>query len=166
MLDATGKLVTGLRPDAARSDSLADGAVTCLAQGADGSMWVATLDGTLHRQRPGQQGFQRFGSAQGLPGGPIRTMVFDADGALWAGAQQGLARIGKDGAVSAWRHQADEPASLSGREVEALAFTPDGTLWIGTNDGLNAFDTRKARRAASTATRHVPTACPTTGCRT
>ena len=148
VLDAAGKLVAGLRPDPKHSNALADGAVTCLTQGPDGSMWIATLDGTLHRQRPGQQGLQRFGSAQGLPGGPIRSMVFDADGALWAGAQQGLARIGMDGAVRAWRHQADDPESLSGREVEALAFTPDGTLWIGTNDGINAFDTRtgKARR--------------------
>jgi len=148
VLDAGGKLVAGFRPDAGRSDALADGAITCLAQGPDGSMWVATLDGTLHRQRPGQPGFQRFGSAQGLPGGPIRTMAFGADGALWAGAQQGLARIGKDGAVSAWRHDPDDAGSLSGREVEALAFAPDGTLWIGTNDGLNAFDTStgKARR--------------------
>jgi diguanylate cyclase (GGDEF)-like protein len=148
VLDAGGRLVAAFRPDARRSDALADGAITCLAQGPDGSMWVATLDGTLHRQRPGQQGFQRYGSAQGLPGGPIRTMVFGADGALWTGAQQGLARIGQDDSVRAWRHQPGETDSLSGREVEALAFTPDGTLWIGTNDGLNAFDTRtgKARR--------------------
>jgi len=145
VFDAGGKLVAGFRPDAKRRDALADGAVTCLAQGPDGSMWIATLDGTLHRQRPGQQGFQRFGSAQGLPGGPIRSMVFDADGALWTGAQQGMARIGKDGAVRAWRHQADDPDSLSGREVEALAFTPDGTLWVGTNDGVNAFNTRTGK---------------------
>ncbi|XLZ70314.1 two-component regulator propeller domain-containing protein [Massilia sp. SR12] len=145
VLDAGGKLVAGFRPDAKRPDALADGAVTCLAQGPDGSMWVATLDGTLHRQRPGQAGFQRLGSAQGLPGGPIRAMLFGADGALWIGAQQGLARIGANGSIRAWRHDPADPASLSGREVESLAFTPDGTLWVGTNHGVNAFDTRSGR---------------------
>lgn len=145
VLDTDGKLVAGFRPDAKRPDALADGAITCLAQGPDGSIWVATLDGTLHRQRPGQAGFQRLGTAHGLPGGPIRTMLFGADGALWTGALQGLARIGADGAISAWRHDPADPASLSGREVESLAFTPDGTLWVGTNNGVNAFDTRSGR---------------------
>ncbi|WP_374581953.1 two-component regulator propeller domain-containing protein [Pseudoduganella sp.] len=145
VLDAGGKLAAGFRPDPTRPDALADGAITCLAQGPDGSMWVATLDGTLHRQRPGQAGFQRLGTAHGLPGGPIRAMLFGADGALWAGSQHGLARLGADGAIRAWRHDPADPASLSGREVESLAFTPDGTLWVGTNHGINAFDTASGR---------------------
>ena len=145
VMDAQGRLVDSFRPAPGQAGALADGAITCLAQAGDGSTWVATLDGTLHRQLPGQRSFQRMGSAQGLPGGPIRAMVFGRDGALWAGSQHGLARIGRDGAVTAYRHRADDPASLSGREVEALAFTPDGVLWVGTNDGLNAFDTRSGR---------------------
>jgi diguanylate cyclase (GGDEF)-like protein len=133
----------------AEPGALADGSVTCLAQGADGTIWVATLDGTLHRMQAGSGQFERFDTAQGLPGGPIRTMVFGPDGALWAGSLNGLARIARgSNQASAWSHRPDDEASLSGREVEALAFGPDGTLWVGTERGLNAIDTAsgKAKR--------------------
>ena len=145
ILDADGHLRDSLRPDPARPDALADGAVTCLAQGADGAMWVATLDGTLHKVKPGSHALERLGVRQGLPGGPIRTMVFGPDGALWAGSLNGLARIGVDGRISSYRHVPDDASSLSGREVESLAFTPDGILWIGTDHGLNAFDTASGK---------------------
>jgi diguanylate cyclase (GGDEF)-like protein len=140
ILDADGHLRDSLRPNPERPDALADGAVTCLAQAADGTMWIATLDGTLHKLRPGSHQLERLSTRQGLPGGPIRTMVFGRDGALWAGSLNGLARIGADGRISSYRHVPEDAASLSGREVESLAFTPDGTLWIGTDHGLNAFD--------------------------
>jgi len=145
ILDADGHLRDSLRPNPARPDMLADGAVTCLAQAADGTMWIATLDGTLHKLRPGSHQLERLSTRQGLPGGPIRTMVFGRDGALWAGSLNGLARIGMDGRISSYRHVPEDASSLSGREVESLAFTPDGTLWIGMDHGLNAFDTASGK---------------------
>jgi diguanylate cyclase (GGDEF)-like protein len=141
VLDRAGRRIAGLRPDPADPAALADGAVTCLAQGADGAVWVATLNGMLHRRRPGVRGFDRLTPAGGLPGGPIRTLVFGPDGALWAGAAAGLARIDpRTLAVRTWRHRAGDAASLSGVAVEALAFDRRGTLWVGTESGLNAFD--------------------------
>ncbi|MBY0241472.1 MAG: diguanylate cyclase [Burkholderiaceae bacterium] len=144
VLDADGHVVARHRPRRADSGALADGAVTCLAQDAGGGVWVATLDGTLHRLRAGASAFERYGEAHGLPGGPIRTMVFGPDGALWAGSSKGLARIalggGSDGRVTAYRHQAGDDATLSGIEVDSLAFTRDGTLWAGTENGVSALD--------------------------
>jgi diguanylate cyclase (GGDEF)-like protein len=145
VLDADGHRIDGLRPDAGKPDALADGSITCLAQGPDGSAWVATLDGSLHRQRKGRRGFKRLGTAQGLPGGPIRALVFDRAGALWAGSLNGLARIAPDGAVTAYRHRADDPATLAGRSVESLAFAADGRLWVGTDNGLSLFDPATGR---------------------
>ncbi|WP_170305876.1 ligand-binding sensor domain-containing diguanylate cyclase [Pseudoduganella ginsengisoli] len=144
VLDQDGHVVARHRPRRNDPAALADGAVTCLAQDAGGGMWVATLDGTLHRLRAGAKGFERYSEAQGLPGGPIRAMVFGPDGALWAGSSKGLARMtlgaAADGKITAYRHVAEDPATLSGREVESLAFTPDGTLWAGTENGVNAFN--------------------------
>ncbi|MGM9481027.1 two-component regulator propeller domain-containing protein [Roseateles sp. NT4] len=150
ILDAAGHLIDGLRPEPKKPDALADGSVTCLAQGPDGSAWVATLDGSLHRQRPGRRGFERITTAQGLPGGPIRTMVFDAAGALWTGSLSGLARIATDGTVTAFRHDPADATTLAGRAVESLAFASDGKLWVGSDNGLSLFDpaTAQARRIA------------------
>lgn len=148
ILDADGHRVDTLRPDPKRPDALADGSITCLAQGPDGSAWVATLDGSLHRQRPGQRGFQRFGTAQGLPGGPIRALVFDAEGGLWAGALDGLARIAPNGRIRAYRHDPADATTLSGRSVESIVVRPDGRLWVGTDHGLNDFDPATGRAHA------------------
>jgi len=141
--------IGGFRPDPKDSGALSDGSVTCLAEGPDGSAWVATLDGNLHRLRPGARRFERLTVAGGLPGGPIRALTFAPDGALWAGAAEGLARIdpargpasgAASNRIAVFRHRPDDPASLSSSTVEAIAVDRAGTLWVGTGNGLDAFD--------------------------
>ncbi len=149
-LDAAGHRIEdalgGFRPNSANPGSLADGAITCLAQANDGTAWVATLNGMLHRLRPGTQRFDRLAVADGLPGGPIRALAFGPDGTLWAGAAEGLARIDPETlAVTTYRHRPDDPTTLSGIAAESLAFDARGTLWVGTDSGLNAFDPRTGR---------------------
>ena len=157
-------------------DALASGAVTCLAQGADGTIWVATLDGTLHRLPRGATTFERLTTKDGLPGGPIRALTFGPGGELWAGASEGVARIDWEGGssgssgssvprgsesavpdsrgtrgtprnprnsqavITAYRHNRNDPRSLSSNAAEAIAIGRDGTVWVGTDAGLNALD--------------------------
>ncbi|MFP5248170.1 MAG: diguanylate cyclase, partial [Thermoanaerobaculia bacterium] len=117
--------------------SLNKAAITCLAQAPDGTIYVATLDGSLHRIRGSQ--FTRLTKADGLPGGQIRAMTFGPRGELWAGSAEGLARIDANG-IRAYKHVRDDPSTLSGHAVEAIAFTPNGRMWVGTDNGLNLFD--------------------------
>ena len=145
VMDSDGHLRGGFRPNPGDPGALQDGSITCMAQAPDGTIWVATLDGTLHRMRSGQNEFERFRPREGLPGGPIRAMAFDADGSLWAGSLNGLAHIASDDSIRAFVHRDNDSSSLSGREVESLAFTPDGTLWVGTENGVNAFNTQTGK---------------------
>ncbi|MES2257660.1 MAG: two-component regulator propeller domain-containing protein [Pseudomonadota bacterium] len=147
VMSAEGHLRESHRPNPAQAGALMDGSVSCMTQAADGAIWIATLDGTLHRMKPGQRQFERFTTAaNGLPGGAIRTMVFGPDGALWAGSLNGMARIDPDtDRVTRYVHDPADDGTLSGREVESLVFTPDGTLWVGTEHGVNAFDTRRGK---------------------
>jgi diguanylate cyclase (GGDEF)-like protein len=141
ILDRQGRRTGGWRADPRDPGALADGSVTCLAQGTDGSVWAATLNGVLHRLRPGAARFARLTPADGLPGGPIRAIAFGPDGDLWAGAAEGLARVDpRTSRITAYRHRPDDASTLSGIAVESLAFDPRGTLWVGTESGLNAFD--------------------------
>ena len=112
-------------------------AVTCLAQGSDGTIWVATLDGALRRMRVA--GTEVLTRANGLAGGPIRALTFGPDGALWAGSSEGLSRIDARG-IRTFRHDARDASTLSSDTVEAIAFTQDGTMWVGTDRGLNVVD--------------------------
>lgn len=123
-----------------RADVLGDGAITCLAQGGDGAIWIATLNGMLHRM---QNGVIAHLPLARLPGGPIRTIAFDGS-FVWAGASEGMARI--------------DPRTLETRvhrllrgAVEAIVVARDGTLWIGSDNGLYSFDPRRetAKKIAS-----------------
>ena len=143
VFDRRRGLIGGYRPDPRDPGALADGSVTCLAQAADGTIWVATLNGVLHRRRPGARRFERLSTAQGLPGGPIRALTFDPKGNLWAGSSDGLARIDpRTLEIASFHHRPKDPHSLSSDTVEAIAAGRDGTLWVGTDSGLNAFDPR------------------------
>lgn len=144
LFDRDLRLVGSHRPDPEDPGALADGSITCLAEGPDGSVWVASLNGVLHRLRPGARRFERISVAQGLPGGAIRALTFGREGELWIGAADGLARLDPTTSkITSFRHRAEDPATLSGSAVEAIAFGRDGTLWVGTDSGLNAFDPAK-----------------------
>lgn len=127
--------------------ALGDASVTCLAQATDGTIYVATLAGELHRLRSGASAFE---TVSGLPGGQIRAMTFGPGGELWAGGSEGLTRIdGQD--VKTYRHDRNDPSTLSGHAVEAIAFDGAGTMWVGTDNGLNAFDPRRGTATRVTA---------------
>ncbi|HEX7831982.1 MAG TPA: two-component regulator propeller domain-containing protein [Thermoanaerobaculia bacterium] len=126
-------------------------AVTCLAEGVDGTKWVAMLNGDLHRIRDGVT--TTLTKSDGLPGGAIRAIVFGANGEAWIGAAEGMARIDERG-VTVYRHDRANPATLSGHAVESLAFDRSGRLWVGTDAGLNVFDT--ARGTATRITSGLP----------
>jgi diguanylate cyclase (GGDEF)-like protein len=144
LFDRDLRRIGGFRPDPLNSGALSAGAVTCLAEGPDGSLWVATLNGDLHRKRPGASRFERLSPTQGLPGGAIRALTFGPGGELWIGAAEGLARLDPaTSKIKVFRHQPEDPSTLSGASVESIAFGSDGTLWVGTDSGLNAFDPKR-----------------------
>ncbi len=144
IFDSQWRRIGGHQPDPKNPGALADGSITCLAQGPDGTIWIATLNGVLHRLRPGARRFERLSEKDGLPGGPIRAMAFGPDGDLWVGAAEGMGRIDpRSGKITAFRHDPKDETSLSGQAVEALAFDRNGTLWVGTDSGLNAFDPKR-----------------------
>jgi diguanylate cyclase (GGDEF)-like protein len=133
-------------------EALSDGAITCLAQADDGTIWVGALNSSLHRLRPGAT---RFDRVAGVPGGPIRTMAFTPDGALWVGAAEGMARV--DPHTLATKVFRQWPgAAKSSPAIESIVAMRDGTLRIGSDNGLYSFDPRSesAVRIAKDPSRH------------
>ncbi|MGE3376249.1 MAG: two-component regulator propeller domain-containing protein [Vicinamibacteria bacterium] len=146
LIDLALGRIGGHRPDPRDPGALSDGSITCLAESEDGSIWAATLNGDLHRWRPGARRFERLTPREGLAGGPIRALTFDRSGALWAGSTGGLARIDpRTHAVRVYRSQPGDATTLTSDTVESIASAPDGTLWVGTDAGLNAFDPASGR---------------------
>lgn len=151
--DTTFARIGAHRPQPTDPGALGDGSITCLAETSDGSTWVATLNGMLHRLRPHQTRFERITIQHGLPGGPIRGMT-EAAGSLWIASAFGLARFDlATGRVTAYRHDPKNEASLASNTVETVVATPDGTIWVGTDAGLHALD---AARGTITRILHDP----------
>lgn len=83
--------------------------------------------------------FRRYSLDQGLSQGTISAIVQDKDGYLWFGTQDGLNRF--DGyQFKVFRHDTEQPKSLSSDYINSLLVDSTGVLWIGTSKGLNRFN--------------------------
>jgi len=71
--------------------------------------------------------------------GPQRDIVQDEQGFMWFGGENGLARF--DGhTVKSFKHNPDDPNSLSANLVYELLIDRQGSLWVATINGLNRYD--------------------------
>src|SRR5579864_6480205 len=75
----------------------------------------------------------------GLPQDTIRTIVQTADGYLWLGTDEGLARFdGYEFTVFNKDH-----GDLPSNSITSLSAGSDGSLWIGTADGLTCYRNKR-----------------------
>jgi signal transduction histidine kinase/ligand-binding sensor domain-containing protein len=78
---------------------------------------------------------------QGLPEDAVHTLAQTADGYLWLGTDEGLARFDGYEFVS-FNRERGAPASNS---ISALAAGRDGSLWIGSRSGLTHYQDGRFR---------------------
>jgi signal transduction histidine kinase/ligand-binding sensor domain-containing protein/CheY-like chemotaxis protein len=119
------------------ADGLPDPSIGALVQDRDGYVWVAT--GSALTRYDGVEfktWTHRADDPASAPSDRIRALLVDAQGRLWGGGDDGLARHdpASDGFVH-WRHDAKAPDSLASDQVGALAQDATGTLWVGLDDG-------------------------------
>jgi ligand-binding sensor domain-containing protein len=107
---------------------LPNGGITCLAQDADGFMWMGTGNGLL-RYEGGRT--SRWARKDGLPSDYVDRLVAIPEGGLWVSTALGLARF-QGGRIESARFegQATPPG------LQALAIDASGHLWVATRQGL------------------------------
>ena len=104
-------------------------------------LWLAcacALAGVPERPR-----FRIVGTAQGLPSTEIKALVRDADGYLWIGTADGLARY--DGVdMQVWRYDPARTGGLPGNNVQALLVDAGNRLWVAVEgEGVSVLDARR-----------------------
>ncbi|WP_196140816.1 two-component regulator propeller domain-containing protein [Aliikangiella sp. G2MR2-5] len=84
--------------------------------------------------------FNHLTVEDGLPQSSANTVIKDSQGFLWIGTQDGLARF--DGySFKVFKHDVDNPFSISENDIRVLTESSDGYIWVGTfSRGLNRFD--------------------------
>ena len=108
-------------------------------------LWLAcacVLAGVPERPR-----LRIVGAAQGLPSTEIRALARDADGYLWIGTVDGLAR--HDGAgMRVWRYQPGLAGGLPGNHVQALQVDGRNRVWVAVEgEGVSVLDPARQRFA-------------------
>ena len=85
--------------------------------------------------------FDRISIEDGLSQSTVYAILQDRQGFMWFGTQDGLNKF--DGyRFTVYKHDPDDPATISDNFIRALDEDRAGRLWIGTNGGLNRFDPR------------------------
>jgi signal transduction histidine kinase/ligand-binding sensor domain-containing protein len=109
-------------------------AVTAVHEDRRRLLWVATAD---HLFAVDGARTVSLGPADGLPRDPT-VLADDADGNLWVGSPEGLARV-RDGRVTLFTSR----DGLPDNDVTAVLVDREGSLWVGTrNGGLGQFTDR------------------------
>ena len=130
----------------ADSTSLIDDRVWEIFEDSNRRLWVGTLaDGLdlFDRQKNVFKHYRPF-ALNSIGSDYIAAIIEDKDGDLWFGTAYGLdfLKRGTDKFVH-YRHDANNPQSLSSNNVISLAEDRFGNIWIGTSLGLNVYDKKR-----------------------
>lgn len=116
--------------------------VTSLAEVADGTVWVGTLDGGVHRVDPRTSRVRPLRRADGLSSNRVTTLTVRRDGQVLAGTlDAGLNLI--DPISGRVGHITSEPAvasTLSNARIGAVFEDSRGAIWVGTYTGLDLIE--------------------------
>ena len=83
--------------------------------------------------------FANVTSIDGLSQEFVQAVVQDARGHVWFGTQEGLNRYDGHTLVT-YRHDRDDPRSISSDFIWALLVDREGVLWVATDRGLNRHE--------------------------
>ena len=139
-----------------RTNSLSGVYISSLFKDRSGSLWVGCLgDEFLDKFDPVTEAFTHYRidtkDAQGETV-PVTHISQDHAGMLWLSTLRGLFRFDPStGQTIRYRHDPNNPFSLSSNEVKQTGEDRAGTFWVVTSEGLDAFD-----RDTSKVTLHVP----------
>ncbi len=152
---ATGRVVHYLH-DPENPASLVDDNIAAIIPDQNGGLWIGTFGGLSHYD-PDTDTFTNYSNDPNNPSSLSENKVVglyldSKNNILWIGTWGGglhqldlndpLQTDPRRATVINYRHNAEDPSSISEDSVWAIHETPDGTLWLGTQLGLNRFDPR------------------------
>jgi len=132
--------------------SLNSNALLNFCQDQSGSLWIGTFNGGLNVYKPHKLRFDFLlpppAKNTGLINRSVLSILQDSKGFIWVGTDGGglytLDPKTREFLPQSYRHDPDDPASLSGNVVKTLFEDSRGYMWVGNfATGLNRFDPKK-----------------------
>jgi ligand-binding sensor domain-containing protein/two-component sensor histidine kinase len=126
--------------------------ISSLFKDRSGTIWVG-CNTFLDRFDPITETFTHYPIDSRFGGtAPVENISQDDAGALWLSTSEGLFRFNPTtGKIIHFRHDPDEPSSLSSDAIKSTGEDGSGDFWVATSEGLDKFD-----RARGKVTLHIP----------
>lgn len=149
--DRTSDRFTHYAHDPTNPNSLSNNRVRSrIYQDRSGKLWIGTAEG-FNEFDPVKETFTRYWSDPHNPGFPrnltaaiimaVIEEIKDGQSFLWIATYNGGLSLydRQKKQFTHYRHNPDDPNSLSNDNVRTLHIDRTGTLWVGTDGGLNKF---------------------------
>ncbi len=154
-LDPNTGSISHMNPSIDSSINFPTITIFALYEDAAGVLWLGTSIGLLALD--GDRLHARFYPMEGVvpTDNVILSIHEDGENILWLGTMtDGLIRFDrKDNAITQYKHDPNNPNSISANRVWKVLEDKNGLFWIATEDGLNIFERRTQR---FTAFKHDP----------
>jgi len=117
----------------------------------EGGLWVGTDNG-LEFLNFETETFAHFyvpedtpPDGRSLSSNIIRALFKDSKGLLWVGTGNGGVNVynARSGTFNVFKHDRNDPETLSNNRVLSIAEGLDGSIWVGTANGLNQFNSAR-----------------------
>ena len=128
--------------------SLNTNAVYCIANDADGNIWVGTYNGGVNIHKAHKTWFEYFtnashGGKNTLSNRSVLGLCEAGDGKVWIGTDGGGLNIfdRSNNTFSVFKNKANDPLSIAGNVVKTIFKDHKNRMWLGFfNSGLDVFD--------------------------
>lgn len=124
----------------------------CLYVDKNSNLWVGTFDGGVNFYSPQRKVFHNISDnflKTGLLNNKVKTIYQDRDGDIWIGTKVGgmLSKFNiETQTFTHYRHDPNDPQSLSDEYIFAITDAEPGYLWVGTmRGGLNRFNKKTGK---------------------
>jgi len=152
--DRTTGTFTHYQHDPSAPQSLSENKVQAIFEDRQGVLWIGTEGGGLDQLDRSTQTFIHYqhnpDDPHSLSDNRVWAILQDRAGRLWVGTQNGLDQLVLSGAEGLdrrqnsfihFRHDPNDPHSLSGDSVRSIYEDRSGVLWIGTlGGGLSKYN--------------------------
>lgn len=126
--------------------SISNNSVSAIYEDNSGTLWVGTHRGGVNYFNPRQEKFKTYTTSyfkNSVSHNNIKAFYEDRDGHIWIGTDGGgLNRFDrKTNTFKAYRHDKNDPESISSDVVLSILEDRQGNIWLGTyGGGLNKLD--------------------------
>ena len=149
VFDPSNERITHYRQDQEDSFGLPSNRPSAVYEDRTGLFWVGTWDGLAKIRAVKKFSHAGSGDKRSLPfaSSRVKSVALARTGGIWVGTQGGLHSINaQDTDVRVYRHDPEDPFTLSRDQVSSVIEDQTGFVWVGTEgSGLNRLNTSSGR---------------------